>query len=913
MSMVAFSLFGQSNCDTQRDSIALAAFFQRTNGVEWIENTHWLVPGQPIDEWYGVTTNAEGCVTSLILDSNNLHGQLSMDLAQLESLQTLRLGENELQGVLSSDIMNLPQLDTLDLHSNALSGSFPSDLPTNGVLRFLNIDRNDFSGPLPEEISRLSHLEYLSIDYNSFSSIPDDIFDLVNLRLLSLNALELNPFNNKVGQLRNLEVLSASFNRGISIPDSIVHLKELKFLSIQGNNISNPRWELLQQLTKLEVLGLGYNNIDGPIPSEIASFSNLNFLGLNENDLSGVLPEWLGGMEKLETIWFSFNNLQGPIPSSIGDLEDLKYLWLSGNQLDGQIPDALSQCDQLEELKLGVNQLSGPIPSSLSSLTSLSVLELDRNELSGPIPPEFSNFSQSNLKSISLSSNNLEGCIPEELSVLCGQVELSLFGNPKMPWKGSYWNNFCNQVDEVGAICDDGDPETFVDTIWADCSCRGSMIDCDPERDSLILVELYYATKGEEWLEDSYPWGESQWLEPGTDIGSWYGIRATPEGCVTEIDLRANNLVDTIPASVANLSLLSVFNVRENSIEYLGFMDSIPQMQAIKELRLIGNQLSGPLPESLFNHPALTDLSFSNNEFSGPLPEAGANCILENIFFSGNNFEGTIPASWGNIGTLRNILLRSNDLSGPLPASLGNLNNLRSFDVLSNSLSGEIPETFGNLENLVNLGLSSNAFNGSIPGTLSQLSNLRTLNLSVNTLTGEIPPLLGDLELTFFSAYDNDLSGCFPESLKSWCTSGAQVILSENDRLPWKGDFTFFCEDQNQIGATCDDGNPQTEMDSIGVDCLCEGKLITSANALSLEQFDAFPNPSTGFLTIRWSEPLPELSVGIYNTLGEQLQNYPTQGSNQLQIQLPPAAGMYFVTLENEGNIIGKRSVVRMP
>src|SRR6056297_1077706 len=90
MSMVAFSLFGQSNCDTQRDSIALAAFYQQTNGVEWIENTHWLVPGQPIDAWYGVTTNADGCVTSLILDSNNLQGQLAMDLDQLESLQTLR-------------------------------------------------------------------------------------------------------------------------------------------------------------------------------------------------------------------------------------------------------------------------------------------------------------------------------------------------------------------------------------------------------------------------------------------------------------------------------------------------------------------------------------------------------------------------------------------------------------------------------------------------------------------------------------------------------------------------------------------------------------------------------------------------------------------------------------------------------
>ncbi|CAI5467688.1 unnamed protein product, partial [Closterium sp. Yama58-4] len=76
---------------------------------------------------------------------------------------------------------------------------------------------------------------------------------------------------------------------------------------------------------------------------------------------------------------------------------------------------------------LSSNQLSGSIPSELSSLASLEHLELSQNELSGSIPESL--FSLFRLEVLYLDTNQLTGTIPAAIGNLFDVTSLSLASN----------------------------------------------------------------------------------------------------------------------------------------------------------------------------------------------------------------------------------------------------------------------------------------------------------------------------------------------------------------------------------------------------------------------------------------------------------------------------------------------------
>ena len=72
---------------------ALSEFHDRTDGPNWRNKTKWLSLA-PLDEWYGVTTDADGRVTELNLEDNNLSGTLSTALSGLANLKRMNLSSN---------------------------------------------------------------------------------------------------------------------------------------------------------------------------------------------------------------------------------------------------------------------------------------------------------------------------------------------------------------------------------------------------------------------------------------------------------------------------------------------------------------------------------------------------------------------------------------------------------------------------------------------------------------------------------------------------------------------------------------------------------------------------------------------------------------------------------------------------
>ncbi|MCY3556373.1 MAG: leucine-rich repeat domain-containing protein, partial [Gemmatimonadetes bacterium] len=78
---------------TSPERDALIALYRRTNGRNWTNSTNWTSYTSPGD-WFGVTTDADGKVTKLVLQDNNMSGLLPGQLSDLTRLEVLNLSSN---------------------------------------------------------------------------------------------------------------------------------------------------------------------------------------------------------------------------------------------------------------------------------------------------------------------------------------------------------------------------------------------------------------------------------------------------------------------------------------------------------------------------------------------------------------------------------------------------------------------------------------------------------------------------------------------------------------------------------------------------------------------------------------------------------------------------------------------------
>ena len=320
------------------DRLTLIAFYNAMDGENWYDSDRWLSDA-PLENWFGVETDADGRVTGLNLSFNRLYGTLPPEIGDLTELRVLHLHYNSLSGTIPSEIGNLTRLRNLQLYGNDLAGTIPAALGDLTELTDLDLSYNELAGTVPPEIGKLVQLRTLYLESNNlFGAIPPEIGNLTGLSLLWLHSNGLSG----------------------SIPPELGNLASLARLALYNNDLS------------------------GSIPGEVGGLTSLAQMYIHNNKLSGDLPDEFGNLVNLSELWMGGNDFSGPFPVVLTRLPSIDRLVVVGSGYTGTLPDEIGDMANLTSLLLTDSDLFGLLPQGMTRLQGLSELMLHGTGLCAP-------------------------------------------------------------------------------------------------------------------------------------------------------------------------------------------------------------------------------------------------------------------------------------------------------------------------------------------------------------------------------------------------------------------------------------------------------------------------------------------------------------------------------------------------
>ncbi|GKB49048.1 leucine-rich repeat-containing protein [Tanacetum coccineum] len=385
----------------------------------------------------------------LVISGNTFHGNLSHLLnilstsaTTLESLDASNFSSNKLGPHFPKWIQKLKNLIHLDLSNNSISDTVSTEYWNqwkSSQLNYLDLSFNNIIGKLPKSLSN-HDLYFIDLSFNCFyGPIP---------------AFPAGLFQN----LTNLEVLNVGHNMlSGRIPPSIGYLGHLMTLYLYNNSFSGELPLNLKNCSMLSLLDLGANILNGTIPVWIGkNMSRLYALSLKSNNLFGTIPSQICQLERLQILDLSFNNLHGTIPPCVNSLTSMvqKGLFFKHNEhhylstinntgysdfvdnsyidhllieWQGKVNEFSSILVFLKVIDLSSNNLTGQIPNEVTNLHGLLVLDLSNNSLVGEIPRNIGHMTE--LLTLNLSRNMFSGEMPSSMSDMHSLNDLDLSFN----------------------------------------------------------------------------------------------------------------------------------------------------------------------------------------------------------------------------------------------------------------------------------------------------------------------------------------------------------------------------------------------------------------------------------------------------------------------------------------------------
>ncbi|XP_061996713.1 receptor-like protein EIX2 isoform X3 [Rosa rugosa] len=190
----------------------------------------------------------------------------------------------------------------------------------------------------------------------------------------------------------------------------------LLLVDLGFNNLSGKiqAW-IGSSLQKLWVLQLRSNHFSGSIPSSICSLPLIRVLDLSQNNISGVLPHCLNNLTAFSSVSQEVDDF--PFPFSDHDFV-LQLIWKGAETEYGK------NFRYLRSIDISSNNLTGVIPENITYMLGLRSLNLSRNNLTGVIPGKFGQLEV--LEVLDLSRNHLSGSIPDSFRNLHSIAVLNL-------------------------------------------------------------------------------------------------------------------------------------------------------------------------------------------------------------------------------------------------------------------------------------------------------------------------------------------------------------------------------------------------------------------------------------------------------------------------------------------------------
>ena len=736
------------------DRSALEAIYHATDGPNWRSSTNWL-SAEPLGEWEGVRTDADGRVTYLQLGWWGLKGELPPEVGHLSHVRYLFLSGNpDLTGLLPAEVGNLTRLESLQLYDTGLRGPLPQRLGRLAGLRFLRVNGSRMRGPLPQDLTDLGALEWLNLAETALCVPTNDVFQawLADVEVQSgVQACGPADLRLEPGALTlpvsGVQAVVVEQTQGGAPAAWTVGSTEAWLRVVPAAGLGGGRFTVALDAAALppegrgELTGTVVVSWDGlsvrlpvTVPAGTAgAATHLAGLAMGSPPQFGVGEagdaESQGRGRAGRTVRERGFTSTGPprhYPDAwagLGEGRGVAGQPASGNQaLDAPAAPSLASDSAVAADRAALvalyNATDGanwrwnqhwlsdkPIGEWQGVWTDdagrVTTLWLDEYGLVGRIPRELGDLTA--LSTLDLGNNRLSGGIPAELGNLTRLWRLSLDGNAL-----------------TGTI-----PAAL-----ANASNLGEIVLGGNALTGAIPSELSGLSR------------------------------------LQRLSLAGNRLTGSIPAWLGETANLRELHLGDNS-----FTGTIPpelgDLPNLRRLHLQNSGLTGPIPAALGRLRNLVELDLGDNGLTGPIPpDLGGLASLEVAVLSGNELTGPIPVELGALSRLWWLSLRDNQLTGSIPAELESLSELMWLDLAGNSLEDAIPAGLGALPRLQTLSLWRNQLTGSIPATLGTLPALERLYLGDNELTGPIPPQFGEWPtLEHLSLPNNGLTGRLPAAV----------------------------------------------------------------------------------------------------------------------------------------------------
>lgn len=142
---------------------------------------------------------------------------------------------------------------------------------------------------IPKEVGLCQQIEEFVV-YGGVGTLPDELFELTQLKKLIVNYRVLDEIPAGLGQLKNLETLALPECEFEGLPESLGELSSLTFLNLNENPVLNSLPSSLSKLSQLEALSLNYCDQLKRLPDGLEALQNLEQVSISDWDAIENVP-----------------------------------------------------------------------------------------------------------------------------------------------------------------------------------------------------------------------------------------------------------------------------------------------------------------------------------------------------------------------------------------------------------------------------------------------------------------------------------------------------------------------------------------------------------------------------------------------------------------------------------------------